>query len=91
MWPLGDRVLIKPDPVQDNINGIYIPDIAKEQPQRGMVIATAKGCVGSGFRPGDNVLFGKYSGTEVSVDGELHLLMNYKDVLMKIEKAIDKA
>lgn len=82
--PLADRVLVEPKEAETKTaSGIYIPETAKEKPQQGKVIA-----VGSGkkdepmeLKVGDTVLYGKYSGTEISVDGKDYLMMRQSDVL----------
>ena len=81
--PLADRVLIEPAPAEEKTaSGIIIPDSAKEKPQRGKVVA-----VGSGkkdepmtVKKGDTVLYGKYSGTELTVDGKDYLIMRESDI-----------
>lgn len=83
--PLKDRVLVKPHEAEEKTaSGIYIPDSAKEKPQRGTVVA-----VGSGkkdepmtVKVGDVVLYGKYSGTEVKIDGDDYLIMREDDILL---------
>ncbi len=91
--PLHDRIIVK-RLVEDEktAGGIIIPDSAKEKPQRGQVIAVGKGKVqeDGGVRPldvkaGDNVLFGKYAGTEIKIDNEDRLIMREDDVLAVIE------
>jgi chaperonin GroES len=87
--PLNDRVLVKrTEEVQMTKGGIYIPDTAKEKPIEGMVVAVGSGKVSdSGERvaltvkAGDRVLFGKYAGTEIKVEGEEHLMMREDDIL----------
>jgi chaperonin GroES len=82
--PLADRVLVEPAAAEEKTSsGIYIPDTAKEKPQRGVVVA-----VGSGkkeepmtVKTGDTVLYGKYSGTEISLDGKDFLIMRESDIL----------
>jgi len=91
--PLGDRVLVKPLEAEEKTRGgIVLPDTAKEKPQEGMVIAVGKGSVSEDgkVRPlevkaGDKVLYGKYSGTEIKVDGEDHLIMKEEDILAIIK------
>ena len=71
--PLADRVLIKPAPAEEKtIGGIIIPDSAKEKPLRGEIIAVGKGTKDEEMvvKPGDTVLYGKYAGTELELDGE---------------------
>ena len=87
--PLGDRVLVKRLKEEDRTKGgIIIPDTAKEKPQEGKVVAVGKGKVNDDGRliptevkAGDKILFGKYSGSEVNIDGEEHLIMREEDVL----------
>lgn len=82
--PLADRVLIKPMEAEaKTIGGIYIPDTAKEKPQRGSVIAVGKGTkdVTMELKEGDVVLYGKYSGTEITINDEDYLIMKQGDVL----------
>jgi chaperonin GroES len=87
--PLNDRVLVKrTEEVQMTKGGIYIPDTAKEKPIEGKVVAVGSGKVSdSGERvaltvkAGDRVLFGKYAGTEIKVEGEEHLMMREDDIL----------
>jgi chaperonin GroES len=91
--PLNDRVLVKRlEEVQMTKGGIYIPDTAKEKPIEGKVVAVGSGKVSdSGERvalsvkAGDKVLFGKYAGTEIKVEGEEHLMMREDDILAIIE------
>jgi chaperonin GroES len=91
--PLGDRVLVKPLKEEDRTKGgIIIPDTAKEKPQEGKVVAVGKGKVSDDGRliptevkAGDKILFGKYSGSEVNIDGEEHLIMREEDVLGILE------
>ncbi|MDR0362202.1 MAG: co-chaperone GroES [Planctomycetota bacterium] len=90
--PLDDRVVVKRlDAEEKTSGGIILPDAAKEKPQRGKVVAAGPGkLLDSGNRatpdvqPGDEVLFGKYSGTEVKVDGEELLIMRESDILAKM-------
>jgi chaperonin GroES len=92
--PLHDRVLIKRvEEEQKTKGGIIIPDSAKEKPAEGKVIAVGNGRVLEDgkirpldVKPGDRVLFGKYSGSEVKVDGEEHLILREDDILVVIEK-----
>ena len=91
--PLHDRVLVRPLEGEDKTaGGIIIPDTAKEKPQQGEVIAVGKGKIleNGEVRPldvkvGDNILFGKYSGTEVKVDGEELLVMKEDDLFAVVE------
>jgi chaperonin GroES len=81
--PLADRVLVEPAAAEEKTaGGIIIPDTAKEKPQKGVIVA-----VGSGkkdepmtVKVGDNVLYGKYSGTEISIDGKDYLIMKESDI-----------
>jgi chaperonin GroES len=92
--PLHDRILIKRLEEEDESKGgIIIPDTAKEKPQYGKVIAVGKGKSLEGgkvlppdVKKGDKVLFGKYAGTEVKIDGEEHLLMREDDILAVVQK-----
>ncbi|RMG59731.1 MAG: co-chaperone GroES [Bacteroidetes bacterium] len=85
--PLADRVLVEPAPAEEKTaSGIIIPDTAKEKPQRGKVVA-----VGPGKKDepttvsiGDMVLYGKYSGTEINVEGVDYLIMRESDILAVI-------
>jgi len=90
--PLADRVVVKPVEEEEVTQGsIIIPDTAKEKPQQGKVVAVGPGKVsesGAKINPevkeGDVVLYGKYSGTEVTVDGEDYLIMRESDILAVI-------
>ena len=87
--PLADRVLILPTPAEEGTAaGIIIPDSAKEKPLRGTVIAAGNGTKDEEMvvKKDDEVLFGKYAGTEVEVDGTKYLIMRQSDVLAVIEK-----
>jgi chaperonin GroES len=88
-----DRVLVKPNAAEEkSAGGIIIPDTAKEKPQRGKVIAVGKGkyaeqtgnLIPMNVKVGDTVLYGKYGGTEISLQGEDYLIMRGSDILMKI-------
>ena len=82
--PLADRVLILPAPAEEKtIGGIIIPDTAKEKPLKGEVIATGNGTKDEEMilKNGDTVLYGKYSGTEVELEGKKYLIMRQSDVL----------
>lgn len=81
--PLADRVLVEPAPAEEKTaSGIIIPDTAKEKPQRGVVIAVGPGKKDepTTVKVGDNVLYGKYSGTEISVEGKDYLIMRESDI-----------
>lgn len=82
--PLADRVLIKPAPAEERTaGGIIIPDTAKEKPLQGEVLAAGDGTKDEQMvlKSGDRVLYGKYAGTEVELDGEKYLIMRQSDVL----------
>ncbi|MGE0076838.1 MAG: co-chaperone GroES [Bacteroidales bacterium] len=82
--PLADRVLVLPTEAEEKtISGIYIPDTAKEKPQRGTIVAAGPGTkeVTMEVKVGDVVLYGKYAGTEISIDGKDYLIMKQSDVL----------
>ena len=87
--PLADRVVVKPlEETEQMRGGLYIPDTAKEKPQQGEIIAVGPGRVSDqgeriapDLKAGDKVLYGKYSGTEVTVDGEQYLILREADVL----------
>jgi len=85
--PLADRVLIEPQEAEaKTASGIYIPDSAKEKPQKGVVIAVGPGNKDEKMevKKGDLVLYGKYSGTEINVDGKDLLIMRQSDILAVI-------
>ncbi len=82
--PLHDRVIVKPAAAEETTKGgIIIPDTAKEKPQRGTVIAAGPGKKDepTSVKAGDTVLYGKYAGTEVSLEGEDFLIMRESDIL----------
>jgi chaperonin GroES len=82
--PLADRVLIQPAAAElKTAGGIIIPDTAKEKPQRGPVVAAGPGKKDEPMtvKPGDVVLYGKYSGTEINIDGKDYLIMKESDIL----------
>ena len=82
--PLADRVLIKPAPAEEKTaGGIIIPDTAKEKPLQGEVLAAGNGTKDEEMvlKAGDTVLYGKYAGTEVELDGEKYLIMRQSVVL----------
>jgi chaperonin GroES len=91
--PLQDRVLVKRIAEEEKTKGgIIIPDTAKEKPQEGKVIAVGKGKMNDEgkliplqVKAGDKILFGKYSGSEIKIDGEEHLIMREEDILGVIE------
>ena len=86
--PLADRVLVLPAPAEEKIGGIIIPDTAKEKPLNGKIVAVGEGTKDEKMilKEGDNVLYGKYSGTEIELDGEKYLMMRQSDVLAIIKK-----
>ncbi|WP_337761395.1 co-chaperone GroES [Barnesiella intestinihominis] len=84
MKPLADRVLVLPAPAEEKtIGGIIIPDSAKEKPLKGKVIAIGNGTKDEEMvvKPDDTVLYGKYAGTEIELDGEKYLIMKQSDIL----------
>jgi len=86
--PLGDRVIIKPSPAEEKTKGgIILPDTAKEKPVIGEIIAVGPGrkaddgkLIPMDLKVGDKVLYGKYSGTEVTLDGQEYLIMRESDI-----------
>ena len=85
---LADRVLIEPTPAEEvTMSGIIIPDSAKEKPLKGKVLATGNGTKDEEMvvKEGDNVLYGKYAGTEIELDGAKYLIMRQADILAVIE------
>ena len=87
--PLSDRVLVLPNPAEEKTaGGLFIPDTAKEKPLMGKVVAVGPGTaeVTMEVKEGDTVLYGKYSGTELEVEGEKYLIMRQSDVLAVVEK-----
>ncbi|MCE2776804.1 MAG: co-chaperone GroES [Algoriphagus sp.] len=81
--PLADRVLVQPAAAEEKTaSGLYIPDTAKEKPQKGVVVAVGNGKKDEPLtvKVGDTVLYGKYSGTELSVDGNDYLIMRESDI-----------
>jgi len=86
--PLADRVVVKPQEAEEKTaSGIIIPDTAKEKPQKGTVVAVGPGKVENGtkidmtVKEGDTVLYGKYAGTEIALDGDDVLIMRESDIL----------
>lgn len=82
--PLADRVLIQPAQAEEvTVGGIIIPDSAKEKPLKGLVVAAGKGTKDEEMllKEGDTVLYGKYAGTEIEMEGEKYLIMRQSDVL----------
>lgn len=92
--PLHDRILVKRTAVEEKTaSGIIIPDNAKEKPMEGLIVAVGNGkkledgsLAKLDVKAGDTVLFSKYAGTEVKIDGEEHLMMREEDLLGVIEK-----
>ena len=92
--PLQDRVIVKrlAETAEKTKGGIIIPDTAKEKPEQGKIIAVGKGKVNDdgklmavGVKVGETILFGKYSGSEIKLDGEEHLIMREEDILGVVE------
>jgi chaperonin GroES len=91
--PLGDRILVKRIQEEEKTKGgIIIPDTAKEKPQEGQVIAVGKGkttddgkLIAPDVKAGDRILFGKYSGTEVKIEGEEHLILREDEIVGVLE------
>jgi chaperonin GroES len=87
--PLADRVVVEPmEETEEMRGGLYIPDTAKEKPMQGTVVATGPGrrtekgeLIAVELKAGDRILYGKYSGTEVTVDGNEYLIIKESDVL----------
>jgi chaperonin GroES len=94
MIPLRDRILIKRGGEEEKTkSGIIIPDTAKEKPMQGKVIAVGKGAIDKDgklipleVKEGDTVLFGKYAGTEIKIDGKNHLIVREDDILGIVEE-----
>ena len=87
--PMAGKVLIKPEAAeQKTVGGIIIPDSAQEKPQRGKIIAVGnqKKDEPIEVKAGDVVLYGKYSGTELKINGESYLIMNQTDILLVVEE-----
>lgn len=86
--PLGDRVLVQPTAAEEvTMAGIIIPDSAKEKPLRGKILAAGNGTKDEEMilKAGDEVLYGKYAGTEIEFEGEKYIIMRQNDVLAVIE------
>ncbi|KAJ5984827.1 10 kDa chaperonin [Penicillium canescens] len=91
--PLQDRIIVKKiEKVESSTRGPYIPDTAKEKPVEGKVVAVGKGKVSEDgtassldVKEGDTILYSKYSGTEVKIDGEEHFILREEDILAVIE------
>lgn len=86
--PLADRVLVLPAQAEEKVGGIIIPDTAKEKPQHGTIVAAGNGTKDEEMvlKEGDEVLYGKYSGTELEVEGTKYLIMRQSDVLAVVQK-----
>ena len=86
--PLADRVLVLPAQAEEKVGGIIIPDTAKEKPQHGTIVAAGNGTKDEEMvlKEGDEVLYGKYSGTELEVEGTKYLIMRQSDVLSVVQK-----
>ena len=86
--PLADRVLVLPAQAEEKVGGIIIPDTAKEKPQHGTIVAAGNGTKDEEMvlKEGDEVLYGKYSGTELEVEGTKYLIMRQSDVLAVAQK-----
>ncbi len=90
--PLADRVIVEPlEAAEKTAGGLYIPDNAKEKPQKGRIVAAGPGKLSDAgslmkmeVKAGDTILYGKYSGTEVSIEGKEYLIMRESDVLAVI-------
>src|SRR5690349_24478623 len=91
--PLGDRVLVKAVEKKEEIRGgLIIPDTAKEKPQEGEIVAAGKGKIGEDgkllpmdVKAGDRILYGKYSGTEIKIEGQEYLIMHQEDIIGIVE------
>lgn len=94
LTPLHDRILVKPSqPEEVSSGGIIIPDTAKEKPQQGEVVSVGKGRIDDNgkfiameVKAGDQVLYGKYSGTEITIDGQDYLIMRESDIFAIVNK-----
>jgi len=97
--PLHDRIVVKRLEEKETMQGgLYIPDSAKEKPQEGEVVAVGKGkrledgkVIALDVKPGDRILFGKYSGSDIKIDGEEYLIMREDEVLGILEGTAKKA
>jgi len=98
--PLHDRIVVKRVESQENkVGGLYIPDSAKEKPQEGEVVAVGNGKISEktgerqalDVKAGDRILFGKYSGSDIKIDGEEYLIMREDEVLGVLEGGSKKA
>src|SRR3954454_21493028 len=91
--PLDDRIVVKPNDAEEKtVSGLVIPDTAKEKPQQGEVLAVGPGrrseqsgdIIPLDIEAGDTVVYSKYGGTEITLDGEDYLILNARDVLAKV-------
>jgi chaperonin GroES len=90
--PLADRVIVEPlEAAEKTAGGLYIPDNAKEKPQKGRIVAAGPGKLSDAgslmkmeVKAGDTILYGKYSGTEVQIEGKEYLIMRESDILAVI-------
>jgi chaperonin GroES len=93
LTPLFDRIIVKPAPAEDvTKGGIIIPDTAKEKPLQGVITAVGKGRMDDNgkiipmqLKVGDKILYGKYAGTEVTIDGDEYLMMKENDVFAIVD------
>lgn len=91
--PLDDRILIKPEEAEEQTaSGIYLPDTAREKPLRGKVVSVGPGKLNDegkrsqvSLKRGDTVVYGKFAGTEVDLDGQSHMLVRESELLAKVE------
>lgn len=93
LQPLEDRVVVRPSEAEETtVSGLVIPDTAKEKPQEGEVLAVGPGAYQDGQRVpldvavGDTVVYSKYGGTEIKIDGEELLILSARDILAKVQK-----
>jgi len=92
--PLGDRLVVEPLEAEEKTKGgIILPDTAKEKPQEGKVVVTGKGkmdengkLVPMEVKTGDKILYGKYSGTEITIDGKEYMILREEDVLAVVDE-----
>jgi chaperonin GroES len=92
--PLGDRIVVEPLEAEEKTKGgIILPDTAKEKPQEGKVVAIGKGKLDENGKPlpmeikvGDKILYGKYAGTEITVDGKEYMILKEEDVLAVVDE-----
>jgi chaperonin GroES len=98
--PLHDRIVVKriDEDVEKTVGGLFIPDSAKEKPQQGEVVAVGKGkraedgkLIALDVEAGDRILFGKYSGSDIKIDGNEYLIMREDEVLGVLENVTKKA